>query len=546
MKEIMIYSQSLIFLPIIISILIYTLHKKLINMLVFPVQLIVSLLVVRLWFVLLDEKTVYFTLGGWHKSIGVELSLTGLSWLFMLMAVIIWWVILIYTWHQKNKDYKFLFFLMFLEGCFFAFVQTNDFFTFFVLLEVITILSSILIIYKKDGISLKAGLYYLLFNALGMLIYLFGIMVLYIETGTLNMTMIADYISHTNIALTDLSTIHISFACIFVAMCLKAALFPVYEWLPRAHTAAPAYISALLSGLLVKVGIYGLLRILVIFESFDIAHFVFYLGFFTAFSGMIIAMSQKDMKAILAFSTVSQIGMIIMSMAYQSDVGLAGAYLHIFNHFLFKSLLFLSAGVIINEYGVRRITDIKGLARTHPLLSMMMIVAILSITGAPLFIGFISKTMMKLSSESVYQSWMFQIVSLGTMVYFINFSRIFIGRPIRKQPIHKGVIGSLMLITTLILLAFFVELKGLKQFYTMAGQAMPNVLIKSMSYIEKARYQLESLAEYLLMLMGAYIIVKVGVRTESKFWHFIRHVRVKFQDAVMLLVVFLIVVINYV
>ena len=129
-----IYSQALIFVPILVSVMIYVLNKNWFSYSVFCAQTVVSFLLVRLWQYVLQEGIITFTLGGWTREIGIEFRIDNLSLIFMTMAVIIWWVVLIYAWQQKKRDFKFQFFLMFLEGCFIAYVQGNDFFTLFVLM----------------------------------------------------------------------------------------------------------------------------------------------------------------------------------------------------------------------------------------------------------------------------------------------------------------------------------------------------------------------------------------------------------------------------
>jgi len=545
MKNIILVSQLLIFIPIVISVFIYILNKKAFNYSVYLIQTLVTAGVVWLWVTCLKEGIVRFTLGGWAQRIGIEFKIDNLSLMFMTMAVIIWWIVIIYAWHQKKSDFKFLFFLMFLEGCFLGFVQVNDFFTLFVLIEIVTIISAILILYKKDGISLKAGLYYLLFNSFGMMIYLFGVALLYLKAGTLNMSLVKVFLTSQDFMTANYSIIQVSFACFFVSMCVKAALFPVYDWLPRAHTAAPSHISALLSGLLVKSGVYGLIRIMEIYQVDNMYQMMFYLGFFTAISGIFFAISQKDIKGILAFHTISQIGLIIMSLASQSDIGTMGAYMHIFNHFLFKSLLFLGAGIIINEYGVRRVSEIKGIGRAHPLLTACMLVGILSITGAPLFVGFLSKNMIKLSMTSELHLNLYRVVSIGTMISFIKFSKIFFGEPSKNRKINKGQLTGVVLMTGLCILTFIVQLDILPSFLSINGIHSDSIN-ESIYYIKKVTYDNQYVLEYLSYMAVAWVIFKLLVRSDSKFWHGIRHFRMKFQDAIVSLLFFLVLVLNYI
>ena len=544
MNEIILVSQLIIFIPIIISVFIYILNKKFFNYSAYLIQALVTVGVAWLWKTCLKEGLVRFTLGGWSKDVGIEFRIDNLSLMFMTMAVIIWWVVIIYAWHQKKADFKFLFFLMFLEGCFLAFVQVNDFFTLFVLIEIITIISAILILYKKDGISLKAGLYYLLFNSFGMMIYLFGVALLDLKVGTLNMSLVKVYFLQHDFMSVEYSIIQVSFACFFVSMCVKSALFPVYDWLPRAHTAAPSHISALLSGLLVKSGIYGLIRILEIYQIDSMYHIIFYLGFFTALAGIFFAISQKDIKGILAFSTISQIGLIVMSLAGHSDIGTIGAYMHIFNHFLFKSLLFLGAGIIINGYGVRRVSELRGIGRAHPLLTFCMLVGIFSITGAPLFIGFLSKNMIKLSMTSTLHLNLYRIVSLGTMIYFLKFSKIFFGEPSKHNKINKGQSTSVVIMAALCLLTFAVQLDILPSFLSINGVDSDSIK-ETIYYIRKISFDNQYVLEYLAYMAIAWMILKVFVKSDAKFWHGIRHFRMKFQDAIVALLFFFVFLLNY-
>ncbi len=544
MTNIIIYSLSLIFVPILGSVFIYIFNRTSFNYVVFLVQSIISVILYKIWTIVLSEGVMKFTLGGWTKQIGIEFKIDGLSLMFMTMAVLIWWVVLIYAWHQKKTDFKFLFFLVFLEGCFLALVQVNDFFTLFVLIEIVTIISSILILYKKDGISLKAGMYYLLFNSIGMSIYLFGVAMIYLKVGTLNMSLIKAYLISQDFMSVEYSIIQISFVCFLVSMCVKAALFPVYDWLPRAHTAAPSHVSALLSGLLVKTGVYGVIRVLDVYHVESVYPILFYLGFFTAISGIFFAISQKDIKGILAFHTISQIGLIIMSLSANTDIGTVGAYMHIFNHFLFKSLLFLGAGIIINEYGLRRVSEIHGIGRAHPLLTICMAIGIFSITGAPLFVGFLSKNMIKLSMLSPLHLNLYRVVSLGTMISFIKFSKIFFGEPTKNKKINAGQQTGVVILAVLCVFFYIKELDIMRIFMSIEGK-MSDQLIYSLNYVEKTLYDSEYLLEYLLYFMVGFAILKILVRPDSKFWHAIRHFRMKFQDAVVSLLIFLVLMINY-
>ncbi len=521
--------MGIIFLPIILSVGIYAFNNKKTNYLVFVCQFIMTILCAIISYRVISYENMSYVLGGFPKIIGIELYVDYSSVLFMAMSIIIWWVVFIYSWNQRSNDSKFMFFMLFLEGSLMALVQCYDFFTLFVLIELITILSAILIIYKKDGMSVKAGLYYLLFNGFGMMIYLIGLAFLYYQIGTLNISLAKVYLQNYTIS-SGVDYVSIAFACFFVAMCVKAALFPVYEWLPRAHTAAPAYISALLSGLLVKTGIFGLIRILDVFSNMHIMPTIFYLGFFTAIAGILFAISQKDIKGILAFHTISQIGLIMMSLAMDNNIGRFGAYLHLFNHFLFKSLLFLCAGLLINRYGTRKINEIKGALKTYPLLSIMMIIGILSISGAPFFIGHVSKAYMKASIENTYQYYMFQLINFGTILSFVKFSMIFKGRKQIKYKQAKGPMVATGILASIILIAYVGEVYYLNNIVKYwLGYSLKLDLTKLLiDYIQ-----------YGLMIGFAYVIYIKYIKSGHKVLYKLRHFQMRFQDAVISVIAFL-------
>lgn len=295
---------------------------------------------------------------------------------------------------------------------------------------------------------------------------------------------------------------------------------------------------------MVKAGLFGLLRILGVYQIDSIYPIIFYLGFFTAISGILFAISQNDIKGILAFSTISQIGFIFMGLSAHSDVGLTGVYMHMMNHFMFKSLLFLSAGIIINQYNVRRVSEIKGLLWSHPVLSICMMIGLLSITGAPLFVGFLSKTMIKLSLESPLQLSLFRIVSIGSIISYMKFFQIFFGEPPAYKKIQKGQLWSVLLLTMMCLIFFIFELRMMPYILGING-SVSNAVISQLTYIKKAMFDGYYLIEYIGYFIVGYIIYKLILNPQKKIMHFLRHFRVKFQDAIISLLLFLILIIEY-
>jgi multicomponent Na+:H+ antiporter subunit D len=412
----------LVFIPIVTAIFIYILEKKWGNYLVFAAQFLMSYVFLRLILIFPQINNRSFVLGDWTLASGIALKIDNLSLAFIGLSIFLWWLVLIYAWEFHGTDNKFLFFLLFLEGTFMGLLMVNDLFSFFIFIDIITILSSILVVYKKDGWSLRSGLYYLLINSMGMLTYLLGFMIIYMLTGTLNWDLATTRLA----ALPPTGAVTTAYVLMSASVTVKAAFFPTFNWLSRAHGSAPASISALLSGLLVKGGLYGFIRIQELFGGSPLGDFYFYLGFVTALAGIIFAISQKDIKQILAFHTISQVGIILIGISSIQTDSYYGGLIHLFNHAIFKSLLFMGAGVIINHYRTRRLTEIRGVLKRFPLLSVAMFVGILSITGTPFFSGYLGKYVIshELEARPLFY-YLFQLINLGTMVSFMKFSQIF-------------------------------------------------------------------------------------------------------------------------
>lgn len=416
-------SLGLIFIPMVLSIAIYLLDRRTLNRMSLAVQPVLFLMTGRLLIEIMSSGQISFVLGGWARGVGIPVYMDYKSIIFMILTVIGITYCVAFDWFSHRDDHKYLFFLLFLEGALMAVFQAGDVFTLFILLELITILVCILITYKKEGVSVKAGLYYLLVNSVGMTIYLLGVILLYNSTGVLDMMMLKSLL-----AAGPLTTIQCAaLGCFITAFAVKTAMFPVGSWLPLAHGSAPTQISALLSGLLVKLGIFSLLRFMDIFDMGKYLNLILIIGIATAFFGVIMAMLQRDIKLILAYHTVSQMGLILMGMASGKANGFIGSLLHDINHFLFKSLLFLGAGVAIQIYGTRDIRQMRGLMKAHPVVGASLFVGVLGITGAPVFDGSLSKILIEESFIGEFSWYLIALVNLGTIISFLKFSTIFIG-----------------------------------------------------------------------------------------------------------------------
>ena len=512
----------LIFLPIITSIFIYSFKNRHMISLLVIMQSIITYISIDLYITISKNIEFSFVLGGYTRLAGIELKMDRLSIAFSIIAIIIWWAILFYNYEQIKKDLRFGYFLFFLEGVFLGFLQANDFFTIYVFIELMTIISTILIVYKRDSYSFKAGFFYLLFNSIGMIFYLIGVSIIYKSIGTLNLSLSKEMLP----SMFSNSYIQLAYIFIVVSLGVKSAFFPVYNWLPKAHGAAPASISALLSGLLVKSGIYLFIKIGLVFEPSILKDFMVYIGLLTSFSGTLFAIAQKDIKQLLAFSTISQIGIMIMSASSLVGYGLVGGVYHIFSHAFAKALLFLAVGQIINKTNKRRLNEIRGVFKSAPLLSIMMLLSLFSIIGIPMFSGYMSKEIIKYSFRSLNIVYLlFSFINIGTLIYTIRFGQIFFGDG------KKFKLGKNIYIALLILLIPGIIL-GINPWF------IENIFGIDLTYF-MANFNIFDLFEYALYVIVAYIIYKKFVEKEHKILFRIRHFNLSFENSVFLMIIFL-------
>lgn len=273
-------------------------------------------------------------------------------------------------------------------------VITGDAFNLYVLLEVSSLATYTLVAMGQQPHALKASFNYLILGTLGATFILIGVGHLYMVTGTLNMVDMAARLE----GLHESRTVRSGFVFILVGASLKLALFPLHVWLPNAYTRAPSMVTVLLAATATKVGAYVLLRFLfTIFGaslSFGILHTdVFFVAFGSAavLIGSVIAIRQDNLKRMLAYSSVAQIGYIVLGIGLANVTGLTAAILHLFNHALMKGALFLSLAGIVYAAGSVNIRDLDGIGRRMPWTLAAFVVGGLSLIGVPLTVGFISK-----------------------------------------------------------------------------------------------------------------------------------------------------------
>lgn len=348
----------------------------------------------------LANGTIVYEIGGWAAPWGIEYRVDLISAFVLIIVSAIGSVTVPYMARSVSKEIpeerQYLFYLMYLL-CFAGLLGiaiTGDAFNLFVFLEISSLSSYVLISMGKDRRALTASFRYLIMGTLGATFYIIGVGLMYMMTGSLNIADLATLIP----AVADTRTILAALAFLTVGLCLKLALFPLHLWLPNAYTYAPSAVTVFLASTATKVAVYALIRMyFTVFGNVDVvdASAIQLIWFVLAISGMfvgsIVAIYQTNIKRMLAYSSVAQVGYIVLGLSFASTTGAAAGIVHLFNHALMKGALFMVMGNIFYCIGSTRLEDMAGIAKRMPFTMAAFIGGGLSLIGVPLSVGFVSK-----------------------------------------------------------------------------------------------------------------------------------------------------------
>jgi multicomponent Na+:H+ antiporter subunit D len=359
------------------------------------------------------------------------------------------------SYHKKYFNELFIFLFLGLQGLINGIFLSTDFFNIYLLIELATITVSILIMYKKDGRSLYDGMMYLIINMVGMAFFLMGVGYIYKIFGALDFQTIT---SHMHMAPRDQLILPLAF--LITGASLKAAFMPLFSWLPKAHgtTSAPSIISAILSGIFVKTGVYLLIRITMIFNTIDLSTFFLVVSFVTAFLGALFATFQKDLKLVLSYSTISQVGIIMLGLTSVTVTGFSGGIFYVLNHGIFKACFFFIVGILMKYYQLKEVHLIKGIWKNSKLISIGIILIILTVTGFPLLGGGIGKYMIgNYYIEPVVKN-LFKLLTITTWLYCIPILKMLFGTSDKKIHMTGNQILTLIIMTcSLLVLGVFYQ-----------------------------------------------------------------------------------------
>jgi formate hydrogenlyase subunit 3/multisubunit Na+/H+ antiporter MnhD subunit len=381
--------------------------------------------------------------------LGISFRIDMLAYTVLLLSSFVWFFVMIYAHEYMKKEEKstrFFFFLALTYGSVLGAIMSGDLLTMFLFFEIMTVVSYMLVIHGQNDASYKAGYNYIIMGLIGGFLILTALILMYFYIGDLSFESAIEKLAEFP------SLKYWIMGLLVFGFGIKAGMAPVHVWLPRAHPVAPTPASALLSGVMIKVGAFGIIRVAssyyfpskdvitsvtdpIWLTSQNIGAIIIWTGIITMALGVFLALQQENMKKMLAYHSVSQMGYIVtgigvaLYLGYQGAMGYSGAMYHIINHALFKSLLFMVAGVIYYHTKELNMYKLGGLWKKLPFTTLVFLIAAMGISGVPIFNGYVSKTILHHGIVEAYhygdQSFIlaeviFIIVSAGTACSFIK------------------------------------------------------------------------------------------------------------------------------
>lgn len=377
--------------------------------------------------------TLIYELGGWPAPWGIEYRIDKLNAYLLLIISSISAVVMMAAHTSLQKELNnnrhtnfYILYLLCLTGML-GIVSTGDAFNVFVFLEISSLSAYALIAMGKDRRALWASYQYLIMGTVGATFILIGIGMMYQMTGTLNMNDLALRLPEVS----QTRTVFVSFAFIVVGVCLKLALYPLHLWLPNAYAYAPSIVTAFLAATATKVAVYLLIRftysvfgLSFSFTTLPLNVLFMVLGLLGIFVASVAAIYQTNVKHIFAYSSVAQVGYMIVGLSVGTVMGLTATLIHLFNHALMKSALFLAMAAVMYRINSVQLSQFQGLASQMPLTMAAIVVGGLSIVGVPLTVGFISKWYLVLAV--IEKGWwpVAVLILMGSLIAIVYIWRI--------------------------------------------------------------------------------------------------------------------------
>lgn len=382
----------------------------------------------------LTKGTIYYWIGGWKPPWGIEYVVDELN--AYVLVIILFLSLLAAIYSKRSVEHEiaekklvtfYTIFQLLVTGMV-GVVVTGDAFNMYVLFELAS-LTAYALIAIASGRALRASYNYLILGSIGICFYLLGVGFLYAIVGSLNMADLKSLLP----PLYGNSVVQTAFVFILIGLGIKAAVFPLHTWQPDSYTYAPSAVSVIISTALAKTSIYAMIRI--IFSVFTVDFITFFapiskiicwIAAIAMIFGSILAIAQFNLKRMLAYSSIANVGYIMLGVGLSTSttLGLTPALMHILNHALMKGCMFMAAGAIIYKAGLWDIRDLVGLGRRMPHTCLAFLLAALSMIGMPPSVGFVTKLYLILAALDAGEYIFVAVIFFSTLLMIVYFWRV--------------------------------------------------------------------------------------------------------------------------
>jgi multicomponent Na+:H+ antiporter subunit D len=373
----------------------------------------------------LHGGTLVYRMSAWKLPFGIALVLDALSAFMLIIVSTIALTSVVFSLkyiRHLGRDVRYYALFMILVTGMNGVIVTGDIFNLFVFMEIALFAALALVAFGGRAHEFEASFKYAVMASVSASLVLLAIAVVYSSTSALTMATVAR-----NLAEKSPFIILWTGALFMAGFGLKAAIMPFHAWLPDAHSSAPAPISAMLSGVLIKtIGIYALIRIFynILGAPRLFLQLFLVLGTISIILGALLAIGQWDIKRLLAYSSISQVGYILLGLGLGTTLGVVGAVFHMINHAVFKSLLFYNAGALETAAGTRDLRRMGNVAQRLPVTSRSSMVASLSVSGIPPFNGFFSKLVIIIAAVEAHQPVFALLAVIGSLLTLSLFMKV--------------------------------------------------------------------------------------------------------------------------
>ena len=381
----------------------------------------------------ISSGTIHYRMAGWAPPMGIEYSIDLLNAMVLMIVSSIAFFNLIASYKSVDQETNdragsfYTIYLLFVTGLL-GVTATGDLFNLYVLIEITSLTSYAMVALGDKDRGPLASLNYVFIGVIGASFYLLGVGYLYMQTGSLNMADIANILP----GLHGSSTILVAFILCMIGIWIKMALFPLHVWLPNAYSYSPVAFARIVAPLMTKVMVYVMIRLMItvfgydyIFETLNIADAVVWLATFAILAGAVMALAQKNLKKMLTYIIVCEIGYMVGGAWLGNQLGMTGAILHILNDALMTFALFLAVGNMVYKLKRVDLIDLKGLFGKMPWTMVGFVLAAFSIIGVPPTCGFFSKWYLILGAFEAGAYHFAAALVISSLVCAVLFFKVF-------------------------------------------------------------------------------------------------------------------------